>query len=285
MGPPGLNVVTAARWFADSLSGVDVGPGPGVSCLSRDWSLCLAPSSGWAGTSRLSFGRIAQADMPWLSVRQVRSGRQPPDISRMSSKGLRCHGDLRSLCARRASCPAPWRTRQVQLQQNQDIVLDLETARLDGVVLDTRDRLPLGNVELTLSSLDGGGEGVVDRRAVSSAGGAFSFAEVAGGSWKLTANRPGYSPKEQVLSLGSTQQRLEVLLDPAPGLAQVVPPRAGRTGRLPRGGSGRKLPASWWMRPCSCRSFPCSRWNLPRSHRTLPSSHRTLPCSCRMLPC
>jgi protocatechuate 3,4-dioxygenase beta subunit len=114
--------------------------------------------------------------------------------------------------------------RQVQLQQDQDIVLDLETARLDGVVLDTRDRLPLGNVELTLSSLDGGGEGVVDRRAVSSAGGEFSFAEVAEGSWKLTANRPGYTPKEQVLSLGSTPQRIEVLLDPAPGLAQVVPP-------------------------------------------------------------
>ena len=65
---------------------------------------------------------------------------------------------------------------------------------------------------------------MVDRRSVSSAGGDFSFTDVAEGSWKLTANRPGYTPKEQVLSLGSTQQRIELLLDPAPGLAQVASP-------------------------------------------------------------
>jgi hypothetical protein len=114
--------------------------------------------------------------------------------------------------------------RQIQLQQDQDIVIDIESTSLGGVVLDARDRQPLGYVELTLSSLEGGEEGVIDRRAVSSAGGAFSFADVAEGTWKLTANRPGYVSKEQVLSLGSTPQHIEILLDPAPGLSQVVSP-------------------------------------------------------------
>jgi hypothetical protein len=114
--------------------------------------------------------------------------------------------------------------RQIQLQLDQDIGLDLDTATLGGVVLDAGDRQPLGQVELTLTSLEAGEGGGIDRRTVSSADGTFVFTEVGEGSWKLIANRPGYIPKEQVLSLGSTPQRIEVLLAPASGSAQVGSP-------------------------------------------------------------
>lgn len=114
--------------------------------------------------------------------------------------------------------------RQVELRQDQDVVLDFTTANLEGVAVDAESRQPLRYVELTLSSLEAGEGNVVDRRAVSSADGSFSFAEVAEGSWKLKADRPGYAPREQVLSLGSTTQRIEVVLELAPGPARVGSP-------------------------------------------------------------
>jgi Carboxypeptidase regulatory-like domain len=114
--------------------------------------------------------------------------------------------------------------RQIQLQQDQEILLDLRAAALEGVVLDARDRQPLGQVEITLTSLEAGDQVGVDRRIVSSPDGTFVFDEVGEGSWKMIAARPGFTPKEQVLSLGGTPQHFEVLLAPASGSAQVGSP-------------------------------------------------------------
>lgn len=111
--------------------------------------------------------------------------------------------------------------RQIQLQQDQEVSLDISTASVEGVVLDSETRQPLRFVELTLSSLEAGEGNLIDRRTVSAADGTFSFREVAEGSWKLKADRPGYTTREQVLSLGSTTQRNEIVLNPAPGPAQV----------------------------------------------------------------
>ena len=114
--------------------------------------------------------------------------------------------------------------RRIDLQQNQDIVLDLLTATLAGVVLDASERQPLAQVELTLTSL-GAGEGAgTDHRIVSSADGSFTCVEVAEGPWKLTAGRPGFHPKEHVLSPGDSWQRMEILLQPASGSVQAVSP-------------------------------------------------------------
>lgn len=114
--------------------------------------------------------------------------------------------------------------RQIELQQDQEISLDISTVGLEGVVLDSESRQPLRFVELTLSSMEAGEGNLIDRRTVSGADGVFSFPEVAEGSWKLKADRPGYATREQVLSLGSTTQRIEIVLNPAPGPAQVGSP-------------------------------------------------------------
>lgn len=115
--------------------------------------------------------------------------------------------------------------RQIQIDRDQNLALDLDTATLEGIVLDERERQALGQVELTLTSLEGGDGAGIDRRTVSSADGTFAFTDMAAGAWRLKANRPGYTQREQVLSLSGTSQRLEVVLDPAAGAAEAGSPR------------------------------------------------------------
>lgn len=104
--------------------------------------------------------------------------------------------------------------RQIQLQQDESVVLDFGTATLEGAVANIQDGQPLAQVELTLTSLEVGEGDAAGRWTVSSADGSFVFPEVAEGSWRLTASRPGYRPKEQVLTLGNPQTRIEVTLEP-----------------------------------------------------------------------
>lgn len=112
--------------------------------------------------------------------------------------------------------------RQIRLQQDDSVILDLSTVTLEGSVANSLDGQPLAQVELTLASLEAGEGGPAGRWTVSSADGSFVFPEVAEGSWRLTASRPGYGLEEEVLTLGSPQTRIEVALEPLVQPATLV---------------------------------------------------------------
>lgn len=104
--------------------------------------------------------------------------------------------------------------RQIHLQEDEDVILDLGTVTLEGGVASALDGQPLAQVELTLTALEAGDGGAASRWTVSSADGSFVFPEVAEGSWRLTVSRSGYGIKEEVLTLGGPQTRIEVALEP-----------------------------------------------------------------------
>jgi hypothetical protein len=106
--------------------------------------------------------------------------------------------------------------RAVDLQRDEDLLIDLRTVSVEGVILDSETREPVPQAEVTLTSA-GSGTAPVNRQTVAGADGSFTFREVGRGTWRLSAGKRGYGWTEQVITLD--EQRvgwIEVSLERTP---------------------------------------------------------------------
>ena len=93
-------------------------------------------------------------------------------------------------------------SRNIDLRQDEEIVLDLATAPLVGVVLDVRDRRPLAQAEVEPGTpRRSQHRGRDPQRAVTALDGSFAFPEVVEGSWRITAEKAGYARAEQTINV------------------------------------------------------------------------------------
>ncbi len=113
--------------------------------------------------------------------------------------------------------------RSVELREDLEVVLDLETGAIAGRVLDARERRPLGRAEVTLTQVEGDLPGPGSRSALSAADGTFAFSDVVAGAWRLAAGKAGFATVERVTSVeAGERQDLEIPLEPAAGLTLTV---------------------------------------------------------------
>ncbi len=139
---------------------------------------------------------------------------------------------------------------EVELEGNLDIVVELATGSVSGLVLDGDDLSPLANASVALEPL----EGVQGRVFIPSAmgnttdhQGRFRLANVAAGTYRLQVVRDGYAPAEAEVTVAPDAEvgGLELRLEPSGGLRLVVlrssglPPAEVRYALLD--GSGRAL--------------------------------------------
>ena len=103
-------------------------------------------------------------------------------------------------------------SRTVDITSDDDLLIEMTTARLAGRVVDARDGQPIDGVDLRLVRQEGNGSGL----AVSDARGDFHFGRVGEGSWRLAASKTGFAQSVQVLDIqpGDVLDNLRVALEP-----------------------------------------------------------------------
>jgi hypothetical protein len=107
-------------------------------------------------------------------------------------------------------------TREIDLRQDDQVVIDIQTTGLTGIVVDELSREPVSQAEVAIVPADADQNSPVPQSTVSSGDGGFSFPEVAEGSWRLTVVKPGYSSTQRTMILDRSQpgQRVEIPLKP-----------------------------------------------------------------------
>lgn len=130
---------------------------------------------------------------------------------------------------------------EVELFADDDIVVEIVTARLAGTVVSAADGEPLDDALVRLERRLGGGiEGEEGSQSASvttvatSEQGSFTAERLSAGRYRLAVSKDGYAPREEVLDLAAGQVLdLELSLAPTEGLELVVlldsgrpPPRA-----------------------------------------------------------
>ncbi len=118
-------------------------------------------------------------------------------------------------------------TEKLEVKGDRDVVLRVPTMRVAGRVLDAADRSPLAGVSVALARTDAaeGEGGVFLRPAVSAdAAGRFELANVAPGTYRVDARKPGYAVRDATITVAEGQDlsRVEVLLDATEGMTLVV---------------------------------------------------------------
>ncbi len=121
----------------------------------------------------------------------------------------------------------------VEVTASREITLRLPTMKVGGRVVDALDRAPLAGVSVALAP-EGQAEEPGWMRggygALSAESGRFAIANVASGTYRLTAKKEGYAARTETVSVMSGQdiENLDLTLDPTEGLSLQV--------RLPGGG-------------------------------------------------
>ncbi len=106
--------------------------------------------------------------------------------------------------------------RDIDLRQDEQVVIDIQTAELTGIVVDALSREPVPNAEVAIVPADAGQDSPIRQSTVSSGDGSFSFLEVAAGSWRLIIDKSGYVSDQRTIVLDRAQpiQRVEIPLKP-----------------------------------------------------------------------
>jgi protocatechuate 3,4-dioxygenase beta subunit len=109
---------------------------------------------------------------------------------------------------------------QVELAADRELRVELESAALSGVVVDTETLQPLREVTVEIS----GADGQPSRETSTQGDGTFRFSGVAAGPWRLTARKEGYAPDERRVDLAPEDeaQSVEISLAPTSGQTLVV---------------------------------------------------------------
>lgn len=119
-------------------------------------------------------------------------------------------------------------TRELELDRDKDVRIDLELAHLAGRVLDT-DGNPVSGAKIILSR-----DGAQSQNASSDSLGRFTFGEITVGHWKLSVRRSGYGNQTETVELetGQVVDDLEIRLEAVAGLVLEVKLEDGRSAAL-----------------------------------------------------
>lgn len=105
-------------------------------------------------------------------------------------------------------------SREIDLQENQRVLIDLKTGTLSGVVRDARSGEPVPQAEVSVLPATGSLQG--RQNTVTGLDGSFSLSELSLGSWSLSVIGPGFQTLKQVVSIsGSEAREISLTLQPA----------------------------------------------------------------------
>ena len=100
-------------------------------------------------------------------------------------------------------------SREIDLQQDQRIQIDLKTGSLSGVVVDAESGEPIPQAEISVSPATGSPQGRQD--TITGLDGSFSFSELAQGAWTLSFTGPGYQPLKKAVFISGLEPHFESL--------------------------------------------------------------------------
>lgn len=124
--------------------------------------------------------------------------------------------------------PALGVRRDLEVDADEEVVIEIESASLDGTVADAVTGAPLAGAELELLREDAPVRGVESTR--SDPGGRFSFPRLAAGSWRIRATAAGYAVASEAVEVAGALSGREIRLPPtAPLVLEVRTP----SGRVP----------------------------------------------------
>lgn len=127
---------------------------------------------------------------------------------------------------------------EIEIQGDDDVVIELVTARLTGWVRDSYDQTPLAGVAMRLQPVESEEQGGIliigGRGNETDSRGYFSLSDVPEGTWKLVAKLSGYAPAERVIDVvGRTVEEIQLELTPTEGLFfEVALPLGGAPPRV-----------------------------------------------------
>jgi len=122
----------------------------------------------------------------------------------------------------------------VEVKESREIVLDVPSARIAGVVVDASDRQPLAGVTVTASpasaATSDGPSFLTERGATTDLTGRFEIRDLKDGEWRLRGARKGYAARTTavMVSMGRGDEHLRLELDPTDGLVLEVRLASGR---------------------------------------------------------
>ncbi len=122
---------------------------------------------------------------------------------------------------------------EVEITGDDDVLIEIVTARISGWVRDAFDHAPISGATLRAKSTDEGSSssgsgGETDSR------GYFTLTAIPEGSWKITAQHAGYGPAEVHVDVrGRTVEEVELTMTPTEGLYfEVTMPMGGAPSRI-----------------------------------------------------
>lgn len=120
--------------------------------------------------------------------------------------------------------PALGVRRELEIAEDEDVALEIESASLDGTVVDAVTGAPLTGVEIDLlRDADEHGRGVDSTRT--DAIGRFAFPRLAAGRWRIRATAEGYGVAVKAVDAAGTESAGEIRLRPtAPLVLEVRTP-------------------------------------------------------------
>jgi len=123
------------------------------------------------------------------------------------------------------SIASPRHQQEIELIGDEDVLIELVMARIAGWVTNAFDHTPVVGARLRIEPLEEGDEGAVtffiggDFGNETDSRGYFALTDVPEGSWKLIAQRPGFTPAEELMDVrGAVVPELEIEMTPTEGL-------------------------------------------------------------------
>ncbi|MFQ5528253.1 MAG: carboxypeptidase regulatory-like domain-containing protein [Thermoanaerobaculia bacterium] len=129
-------------------------------------------------------------------------------------------------------------SQELELLADYDLEIELETARVSGLVLASDSLEPIDAAVVSFEPLDRPTDGVIrtrQRGGSSDSNGNFLVYDVVPGTYKAVANKSGFAPGEQVFTVagGEVIEDLEFRLSPTEGLAiRALLPNGSPAGPL-----------------------------------------------------
>ncbi len=151
---------------------------------------------------------------------------------------------------------------KLELTEDRDLLIDLQTVAISGRVTDAADRGALSGAAVLLLPREGEGEAgrFFPVETSTDSRGAFRLLDVAEGDWKLRVSQEGYAPSEQDLQVADAPvDGIEIELQATEGLTLEVvlpngrPPSEVRSAILDPSGRvvSTRLPHREGERPCA----------------------------------
>jgi len=175
-------------------------------------------------------GQITLAGQPLAGATVNLSGHdQPQSASDSSDQGGRFRlqglqaGSYTLTVHDRSTFTTVYR-RQVEVDGDLDLTIEVETSVVEGVVVDRTTGAPLAGAEVELRSAEERQRGFLAPPVRTGDSGRFDFDGVAAGDYRLRAEKDGYSAAETLVTVGGAQpvSGVELPLAPTRGLTLYV---------------------------------------------------------------